>query len=58
MPEEHRMPSSSLAEEADGPPRTLHCWRGCGDTHHNTWLGAWHSLGHNETGLRFQGRQS
>ena len=21
MPEEHRMPTSSLAEEADGPPR-------------------------------------
>lgn len=25
---------------------------------HDTWLGAWHSLGHDEAGLRFQGSQS
>lgn len=25
---------------------------------YNTWLGTWHSLGHNETSLWFQGSQS
>lgn len=52
----------SGAQEDSGRRGSHHpqtsCWQGWGDTHHDTWLGAWHSLGHDEAGLRFQGSQS